>query len=510
MDKHCNENQENTARNNMTVELEESCVDNKEGSGDGKEAKDIAYRHRLLHTSCVWISMFALGWRNAMIGPTFPDLRIIIDEDLSTSSWIFTAKSLGGLIGSVFGGLAYDRFNKIGMFILFVWGMGVAAGMTPWCYNFVAMLIAHVLHGIFAAAVDTAATADVTVVWKHKSGPYMQAVHSAFSVAGIISPLVTEPFLAEKVTAFIRFNATNVSTISLPDSNNLSSASVAPYNLSTVPDKMANNTLTEYGETFVYIPYSVTAAICLVSGLLYLVVCFVYGNVYNRSVHQESVDVTQTTQEHYFLSQKMKVIFTIFLGLTMVFYVLSENCFIGFLMTFVISELNWSKAKGSTASSLFWITFSVGRISGIIIVKCINLSAVIFAFFGIMISSSVLFLIAVVLDVDILVWLSVGISGFGMSVIFASVFSWLSKHIRKLTGKITSVIFVFMTSGNMVIPILVGNLMDKISLMWYIYSQLILISAMCICFTFVFVYFNVLKKMHGKSEVERRAEQITS
>ena len=35
------------------------------------------------------------GWRNGMIGPTFPDLRIIIDKDLSTASWLFTAKSLG-------------------------------------------------------------------------------------------------------------------------------------------------------------------------------------------------------------------------------------------------------------------------------------------------------------------------------------------------------------------------------------------------------------------------------
>jgi hypothetical protein len=60
-----------------------------------------------------------------------------------------------GLIGSILGGFAYDRFNKIFMFMLFVWGMGVAAGVTPWCYNFVAMLLAHVMHGICAAAIDT-------------------------------------------------------------------------------------------------------------------------------------------------------------------------------------------------------------------------------------------------------------------------------------------------------------------------------------------------------------------
>jgi len=29
------------------------------------------------------------------MGPTFPDLRLIMDKDLKTASWIFTCLSLG-------------------------------------------------------------------------------------------------------------------------------------------------------------------------------------------------------------------------------------------------------------------------------------------------------------------------------------------------------------------------------------------------------------------------------
>ncbi|KAL4221145.1 hypothetical protein ACF0H5_019404 [Mactra antiquata] len=165
-----------------------------------KDDERRATRHRFLHTACVCFSMFALGWRNALVGPTFPDLRLIIKEDLSTASWIFTAISLGGLLGSISGGMAYDRFNKTLVFAFIMAGLGTVASIAPWCNHFIAMFIIHVLHGGFASALDTAATADVTVIWRHKAGPFMQAIHGSFSVGAIISPFVCEPFLAKKIS----------------------------------------------------------------------------------------------------------------------------------------------------------------------------------------------------------------------------------------------------------------------------------------------------------------------
>lgn len=71
------------------------------GKIQNKNTDNTANRHRILHTFCIFTSIFAMGWRNALIGPTLPDIRIIIDENLATASWIFTANSLGGLLGAI-------------------------------------------------------------------------------------------------------------------------------------------------------------------------------------------------------------------------------------------------------------------------------------------------------------------------------------------------------------------------------------------------------------------------
>jgi len=40
------------------------------------------------------------GWVVGQMGPSFPDLRQIVKQDLNTSAWLFTIFSIGYLIGS--------------------------------------------------------------------------------------------------------------------------------------------------------------------------------------------------------------------------------------------------------------------------------------------------------------------------------------------------------------------------------------------------------------------------
>ncbi|XP_060606655.1 sodium-dependent glucose transporter 1-like [Ruditapes philippinarum] len=182
-------------------ETNETVIENgSNGKIQNKNTDNTANRHRILHTFCIFICILAMGWRNALIGPTLPDIRIIIDENLATASWIFTAKSLGGLLGAICGGFAYDRFNKIGVFVVIVIIMGISSAVAPWCYHLAAMLVVHGFHGVCAASFETAAIADIALVWKQKAGPYLQAMQFAFSVGAIISPLVAEPFLAKTIT----------------------------------------------------------------------------------------------------------------------------------------------------------------------------------------------------------------------------------------------------------------------------------------------------------------------
>ena len=53
----------------------------------------------------------------ALSGTAFPDIRLIVDKDLETASWLFTGGSLGYMVGAFVGGLVFDRYIIITVFV---------------------------------------------------------------------------------------------------------------------------------------------------------------------------------------------------------------------------------------------------------------------------------------------------------------------------------------------------------------------------------------------------------
>ncbi|XP_060598822.1 sodium-dependent glucose transporter 1C-like [Ruditapes philippinarum] len=360
------------------------------------------------------------------------------------------------------------------------------------------MLVVHGFHGVCAASFETAAIADIALVWKQKAGPYLQAMQFAFSVGAIISPLVAEPFLAKTITFPANFEpiVSNISTL------------VPQYLKHTVKftDKLAvqeeitgNISVTDIGESLIYIPYSVTALLCLLSASFFVATFSFYGSVYENLNDVSACEIT-SHRNRYFISKRMKYTFTMLLASALLLYVVSQNSFTGFLMSFLVSERKWSKAMGSVASSVFWITFGIGRLSGIVIIKFISMSSMILIFSSTCLSGAVIFLLAVIFDQVILEWMSIGVIGFGMSVLFGLPFLWLSKNVCTLTGKMASIFFIFHCVGTMGVPILVRYLIDKVSQMWFIYSNIFLSFSMFATFVIAIVSFNFMKRVHNRSE----------
>lgn len=358
----------------------------------------------------------------------------------------------------------------------------------------------------------SAATADVTVIWRHKAGPFMQAIHGIFSVGAIISPFICEPFLARKLplhdlnttlkyerttTKSLYDNSVSMKNTLMNNSNSDDQVVVAELDRSVNDEFDLQFT---YGRTYIYIPYLIATFVCVVAVSLYIILSLLFGNVYEKSTITPVSGNKNVKERKYFLSKRMKILFTVLVALSLATYVMGERCFIGFLMTFIITKVGWSKAQGSQANSTFWIAFAAGRLSGILIVKYLRLSLVILVFFSLITTGAVLLWSAVVYENTPLVWVSIAVVGYGMSVIFASMFSWLSENIRRLTGKMASILFIFLSVGAMLIPILEGYLMDKVSQMWFVYSLLILSIIMTIVFIIVITLFNILQKMHEKSE----------
>ncbi|KAL4221950.1 hypothetical protein ACF0H5_018001 [Mactra antiquata] len=72
---------------------------------------DNEYRVRCLHTVFVMWLFITSGIAISMLGGAFPDLRLIINKDLQTASWIYTAGSFGNMIGALSSGYLFDRWK---------------------------------------------------------------------------------------------------------------------------------------------------------------------------------------------------------------------------------------------------------------------------------------------------------------------------------------------------------------------------------------------------------------
>ena len=80
---------------------------------------------------------------------------MIINEDLDTSSWLFTVTSLGFLLGSMATGFLYRLKHKDFVFASVILCLALAVGVVPWCPYFFLLMLAKFLLGCFGGIVTT-------------------------------------------------------------------------------------------------------------------------------------------------------------------------------------------------------------------------------------------------------------------------------------------------------------------------------------------------------------------
>lgn len=147
-------------------------------------------RQRLIKTAAYYVACVALGLVTASLGPTLPGLAAHVGAPLTQISFLFTARSLGYLLGASQGGRLYDYVpgHKL---------MGGALALTALFMLFVPLarvawllLVLWLLIGLVEGSVD--AGVNTLIVWVHgrEVGPFMQALHFFFGVGAFVSPLI--------------------------------------------------------------------------------------------------------------------------------------------------------------------------------------------------------------------------------------------------------------------------------------------------------------------------------
>jgi FHS family Na+ dependent glucose MFS transporter 1 len=165
----------------------------------GKESTKLK-KVKTAQTVSYFIAFVALGLGMAALGPTLPGLADQVHANLSEISYLFTARSFGFLLGSLFSGRFYDRLSGHRVMAAMIFAMSATMALmtiTPTLGLLLAVMLAL---GTAEGALGVGGNA--LLVWVHQSrvAPFMNALHFFYGVGGFISPLIIARTLAIKNT----------------------------------------------------------------------------------------------------------------------------------------------------------------------------------------------------------------------------------------------------------------------------------------------------------------------
>lgn len=151
---------------------------------------------KFLKTLGLSAAFLALGLCLAVPGPTLLDLKERVGTTIERISYIFTARSLGYLFGSILGGFLFDHFDQQLQLSYTLLLTSIATIAVPWCTSLIVLAVMISFQGIAMGVLDTGGNVFCIRIWSHQSGPYLQAMHFTFGIGAFIAPLLTKPFLA--------------------------------------------------------------------------------------------------------------------------------------------------------------------------------------------------------------------------------------------------------------------------------------------------------------------------
>ena len=152
---------------------------------------------KLQATAGYYLGLVVLGLVMAVLGPTLPALAEQTGSTLSDVSFLFTARSIGALLGALLAGHVYDRRAGHPILMLTLAGIGlglVLIPLLPWLWVLVLVLL---LMGVAESALDVGS--NTLLVWIHgrKVGPYMNGLHFSFGVGAFLAPIIIAQVLLQ-------------------------------------------------------------------------------------------------------------------------------------------------------------------------------------------------------------------------------------------------------------------------------------------------------------------------
>jgi FHS family Na+ dependent glucose MFS transporter 1 len=145
---------------------------------------------RLSKTTAYYVAFIALGTTGAVLGPTKAGLAENTQTQLSQISLLFTAGSLGYLLGSLLSGRLFDRMPGHPVMAAGLIFMAAMLGLAPLAPLLWLLFAVFLILGIAQAAVDVGG--NTLLVWIHgdQVPPFMSGLHFFFGLGAFLSPVI--------------------------------------------------------------------------------------------------------------------------------------------------------------------------------------------------------------------------------------------------------------------------------------------------------------------------------
>jgi FHS family Na+ dependent glucose MFS transporter 1 len=141
-------------------------------------------------TAIYYAAFVGLGMVAAALGPTLPGLAEQTGVQLKQASWLFSATSLGYLLGALAAGRLYDRRLGHPVMALALVLAAALMALVPTMPQLVLLALVMLLLGGAQAGVDVGGNTLLVWLHRHKVAPFMNGLHLFWGVGSILAPIL--------------------------------------------------------------------------------------------------------------------------------------------------------------------------------------------------------------------------------------------------------------------------------------------------------------------------------
>ncbi|XP_051731972.1 sodium-dependent glucose transporter 1 isoform X1 [Ctenopharyngodon idella] len=410
---------------------------------------------RWLVSLALCASFLGLGMAISVLGPTFEDLAINVNQNISNLSYIFVGRSSGYIGGSLLGGILFDCVNPhllLG-FSLLITAFGMSS--TPFCKKAWLLTVLMSSVGVSMGILDTGGNVLILNTWGEQAGPHLQALHFSFAAGAFASPIIAKLLFGHR---------SDNDSINTPSVSGHASKTLLPF---SHPKSTPLTSMWAY----------------IVIGAFVLLVSLFFFILYSCSSPNSNRAKTPSGKQ-LFSKHHNTLIFL--LSVFFFFYVGSEVAYGSFIFTYSKDYAGMKEAHAAGLNSLFWGTFAAGRGLAIFFAACLRPgSLILLSLVGTTVSSLLLCLFS---QNSTMLWTCTALYGVSMSTTFPSGISWVEQY-TTVTGRSAAVFVVGAALGEMVLPALLGFLLGQVQ-----NQPLLMYLALCTS-TFTSILFPVLYKL---------------